>query len=58
VQKTLERLGIALSRHDLDQVYRHMVALADERKHITDNDLIEIASKVSALKAASETTPH
>jgi 2-isopropylmalate synthase len=46
VQKTCEQLGLALSRHDLDRVYRQMVALADVKKHISDDDLIAIAESV------------
>ena len=37
--------GLTLSRHDLDEVYRRMVTLADTRKHITDDDLIDITSE-------------
>jgi 2-isopropylmalate synthase len=46
VQKRYEQLGVTLSRHDLDEVYRRMVALADHKKHIVDEDLLEIASAV------------
>ncbi len=47
VQKRCEQLGLTLSRHDLDQVYRRMVAQADRTKHITDEDLLEISAAVS-----------
>ena len=33
VQKCLERFGLTLSRRDIDEVYRRMVALADVQKH-------------------------
>ena len=46
VQKRYEQLGVTLSRHDLDEVYRRMVALADHKKHIVDDDLLDIASAV------------
>lgn len=48
VQKACERLGIELSRRDLDEVYRQMTALADQQKHISDADLRAIAGGVLA----------
>jgi 2-isopropylmalate synthase len=52
VQKRCEQLGVTLSRHDLDETYRRMVALADARKRVTDQDLREIVEAVcgSALR--------
>jgi 2-isopropylmalate synthase len=49
VQKSCERLGLTLSRHDLDEVYRRMVALADQQKHISDADLLVITTEVCGL---------
>jgi len=46
VQKACERLGLTLSRRDLDEVYRQMTALADRQKHIEDADLQAIVSQV------------
>jgi 2-isopropylmalate synthase len=46
VQKRCEQLGLTLTRHQLDQVYRHMVVQADRTKHITDDDLLDIAADV------------
>ena len=54
VQKRCEQLGLTLSRHDLDEVYRRMVALADTRKHITDDDLIDITSEVCGASASPQ----
>jgi len=54
VQKRCESFGVSLSRHDLDQVYRRMVALADTKKHITDEDLLAIAAEVSGIAIAHE----
>ncbi len=51
VQKCLERFGVTLERRDIDEVYRRMVALADVRKQITDNDVVEIAAEVSGTPA-------
>ena len=47
VQTACERLGLTLSRRDLDEVYRRMTALADQQKHISDADLQAIASSVT-----------
>ena len=52
VQKRCEQLGLTLSRHDLDQVYRRMVAQADRTKHITDEDLLDISADVSGTPRA------
>ncbi len=51
VQKTCERLGLTLSRRDLDEVYRRMVALADRQKTISDDDLLGIAAAVCGESA-------
>jgi 2-isopropylmalate synthase len=59
VQKCCEQLGLTLSRHELDEVYRRMVALADQQKHITDEDLASIAAQVSGTSPGrSRETPH
>ena len=52
VQKRCEQFGLTLSRHDLDEVYRRMVALADSKKCITDDDLLGIAASVRGVPAA------
>jgi 2-isopropylmalate synthase len=48
VQKSCERLGLTLSRRDLDEVYKQMTALADRQKSISDADLMAIAGQVTA----------
>jgi 2-isopropylmalate synthase len=53
VQKSCERLGLSLSRHDLDEVYRRMVDLADRQKQITDHDLLGIATSVCGVAAGA-----
>ncbi len=53
VQKTCERLGLTLSRRDLDEVYRRMVALADRQKAIADDDLLAIAAAVCGDSATA-----
>jgi 2-isopropylmalate synthase len=52
VARRSEQFGVALSRHDLDEVYRRMVALADTQKHIADDDLRAIVFDVSGIAAA------
>jgi 2-isopropylmalate synthase len=54
VQKRCEQFGLTLSRHDLDEVYRRMVTLADTKKCVTDEELLEIAEAVSGVA----TTPR
>jgi 2-isopropylmalate synthase len=49
VQKRCEMFGLQLSRHDLDAVYRRMVALADRQKHVSDDDLRRIAFDVCGM---------
>jgi len=49
VETRLQQFGITLSRRDLDEVYRRMVAIADTQKHITDDDLLGIASSVCGI---------
>jgi 2-isopropylmalate synthase len=51
VQKRCEQFGLTLSRQDLDQVYRRMVALADAKKHVSDDDLQQITMEVAGLAA-------
>ena len=52
VQKRCEQLGLTLSRQQLDQVYRKMVAQADRTKHITDEDLQEFSAEVTGSPRA------
>jgi 2-isopropylmalate synthase len=51
VQTACERLGLTLSRRDVDEVYRRMTTLADQQKHISDNDLLAIANQVCGATA-------
>jgi len=46
VQKRCDQLGLTLSRQDLDEIYRKMVALADMQKHVSDDDLRAITMDV------------
>jgi 2-isopropylmalate synthase len=48
VAKKCEEFGIQLTRQELDQVYREMIAIADVRKRVTDDELKRIAAAVKA----------
>jgi 2-isopropylmalate synthase len=51
VQKSCERLGLTLSRRDLDEVYKQMTTLADRQKQISDADLHAIVVAVCGAAA-------
>jgi 2-isopropylmalate synthase len=53
VQTRAEQLGLTLSRHQLDEVYRRMISFADDKKHVTDDDLLDIVSAVCGTPAAA-----
>ena len=47
VGKRCEELGLTLTRQQLDEVYRRMVALADAKKVVPDESIREIAAAVT-----------
>jgi len=49
VQKCCEQMGLTPARHDLDEIYKRMIALADLKKFVSDDDLLEIASAVCGV---------
>jgi 2-isopropylmalate synthase len=51
VQRRCEQLGLTLERHELDRVYRAVIALADREKIVSDADLTSI---VTAVRAGGE----
>ena len=51
VKKRCEDLGHALSRFELDRVYREVIALADRRKSVSDEDVTAIVERVRAALA-------
>jgi 2-isopropylmalate synthase len=51
VQKRCEDLGLALSKFELDRVYRQMTELADRQKHVSDAEIVAI---VGAVRAAQD----
>ena len=46
VQSHCEKMGLTLTRQQLDEVYRRMIALADDRKTVSEDDLRQIATAV------------
>ena len=49
VARRCEQFGLALSRQQLDEIYRRMVARADVQRHISDDDLLGIAADVAGV---------
>ncbi len=54
VKQRCEQIGYALDRLELDRVYRAMVAVADARKTIEDDDLRDIVQGVKAADRAAK----
>jgi 2-isopropylmalate synthase len=46
IQKRCEDLGFALSKLEVDRVYRRVIHLADHQKHISDAELISVIEEV------------
>jgi 2-isopropylmalate synthase len=46
VQKRCEDLGLALSKFELDRVYKQMTELADRQKHVADAEMVAIVEAV------------
>jgi len=57
VQKRCEQLGVALTRFEVDRVYRRMVSFADAHKHVSDAQLRAIVDEVRASEAAGAAAP-
>ena len=53
VRKRCEELGYELSRFELDRVYREVIALADRRKSVGDDDVTAIVGRVRAAAPAA-----
>jgi 2-isopropylmalate synthase len=56
VQRRCEQLGVTLSRRELDDVYRSVIALADREKTVTDRDLSRIVSTIRGQAAQHRVT--
>ncbi len=52
VKKRCEDLGHELSRFELDRVYREVIALADRRKSVSDDDVAAIVGRLQAAAPA------
>ncbi|MCL4847844.1 MAG: 2-isopropylmalate synthase [Acidobacteria bacterium] len=57
VQQRCEEIGVTLSRQQLDQVYRKMIALADRVKHISPEALAAIAAEVTGATTRPDAIP-
>ena len=53
VKKRCEDLGHELSRFELDRVYREVIALADRRKSVSDDDVTAIVGRVVSASPAA-----
>ena len=51
VKKRCEDLGYALSRFELDRIYREVIALADRQKSVEDDDVTAIVERVRTALA-------
>ena len=48
VKRRCEQLGLELTRFELDRVYRAIIELADQQKHIDDADVTSVVARVRA----------
>ena len=55
VQQRCEDLGVKLERHELDRVYRGVIAHADREKTVGDADLLKIVETAKAPEPAPDT---
>ena len=55
VQRRCQELGFELVAQELVEVYRSLMAIADDRKILTDNDIVAV---VSAVRTADAPTPE
>ena len=49
-----EQLGHQFDRHQLDEIYRHFVVLADQIKQVEDQHLVELIAMVQEGRAAAD----
>jgi 2-isopropylmalate synthase len=52
IQKRCEELGFALTKLEVDRVYRQVVALADRQKHVSDAEMIACIEKVKESESS------
>jgi 2-isopropylmalate synthase len=58
VRHRCEALGVELTRFELDQVYRKIIALAEVQKSITDEDLSNVLQEVRTAPLAETENSH
>jgi len=56
LKQRCEQLGHELTRFELDRVYRQIIALADHKKRIDDEDVTAIVTRVRRTQGATEST--
>ncbi len=56
VQHRVEQLGLALTRLELDRLYRRMVALADQQKTVADAEIVQLVADLRAQPDAEPAT--
>jgi 2-isopropylmalate synthase len=54
VQKRCKDLGLAVEGAELVEVYRALMAIADDRKTLTDNDVVAVVSSVRTAQPAAQ----
>jgi 2-isopropylmalate synthase len=57
VQKRCNDLGLDLVVSELGEVYRALMAIADDRKILTDNDIVAVVSSVRTTRPATTAEP-
>ncbi|OFW06673.1 MAG: 2-isopropylmalate synthase [Acidobacteria bacterium RIFCSPLOWO2_02_FULL_67_36] len=57
VQRRCEQLGVTLTRQQLDDVYRAVIAHADREKIVSDRDLAAIVANVQGTRQEPAVTP-
>ena len=55
--KRCEDMGLALSKFELDRVYKQMTELADRQKHVADAEMVAIVEAVRASQDAPAPVP-
>ncbi len=48
LQKTLQQMGIWVDREDLNRIYRRVMQVADEKKNVTERDLLKVVDEIKA----------
>ncbi|MPZ21391.1 MAG: 2-isopropylmalate synthase [Luteitalea sp.] len=56
VQQRCEAMGVKLSKHELDGVYRKMIALADRKKAVSEEELAAIVREIAGSPAPPDST--